>query len=83
LSSINQFSLSTRKAELVLLLPYHLSGLALGKAIGRHEVSAVEVLEAIIARVEAVNPQVNAVVTLVAEHAEEEAIYDSPDICGF
>jgi Asp-tRNA(Asn)/Glu-tRNA(Gln) amidotransferase A subunit family amidase len=52
---------------------WQLSGLALGKAIARREVSAVEVLDAIVARVEAVNPQVNAIVTLVAENAREEA----------
>jgi amidase len=50
-----------------------MSGLALGKAIARREASAVEVLDAIVARVEAVNPKVNAVVTLVAERAREEA----------
>lgn len=52
---------------------WQLSGLALGKAIAQREVSTVEVLDAIVARVEAVNPQVNAVVTLVAERAREEA----------
>lgn len=52
---------------------WQMSGLALGKAITRREVTAVEVLDAIVARVEEVNPQVNAVVTLVAEGAREEA----------
>src|SRR5437588_11482824 len=52
---------------------WQMSGLALGRAIARREVSAVEVLDAIVARVEAVNPQVNAVVTLIAERAREEA----------
>ncbi len=52
---------------------WQMSGLALGKAIARREASAVEVLDAILARVEAVNPKVNAVVTLVAERAREEA----------
>lgn len=52
---------------------WQISGLALGEAIAHREVSAVEVLDAIIARVEAVNPQVNAIVTLVAERAREEA----------
>ena len=52
---------------------WQMSGLALGRAIMRREVSAVEVLDAIVARVEAVNPQVNALVTLVAEGAQEEA----------
>src|SRR5260370_5162454 len=52
---------------------WQMSGLALGRAIANREVSAVEVLDAIVARVEAVNPQVNAIVTLVAENAREEA----------
>src|SRR6266567_8924372 len=52
---------------------WQMSGLALGKAIARREISAIEVLDAIVARVEAVNPKVNAVVTLVAERAQEEA----------
>jgi aspartyl-tRNA(Asn)/glutamyl-tRNA(Gln) amidotransferase subunit A len=52
---------------------WQLSGLALGRAIASREISAVEVLDAIVARVEAVNPQVNAVVTLAAENAREEA----------
>jgi len=52
---------------------WQMSGLALGRAIARREVSAVEVLDAIVARVETVNPQVNAVVTLVPERAREEA----------
>jgi len=52
---------------------WQMSGLALGKAIARREVSAVEVLDAIVARVEEVNPQVNAVVTLAADSAREEA----------
>ncbi len=52
---------------------WQMSGLALGRAIASREVSAVEVLDAIVARVEAVNPQVNAVVTLAAENAREEA----------
>jgi Asp-tRNA(Asn)/Glu-tRNA(Gln) amidotransferase A subunit family amidase len=52
---------------------WQMSGLALGRAIASQEVSAVEVLDAIVTRVEAVNPQVNAVVTLAAENAREEA----------
>src|SRR5215469_16506363 len=52
---------------------WQMSGLALGRAIASREVSAVEALDAIVARVEVVNPQVNAVVTLVAEHARQEA----------
>src|SRR5438876_3279068 len=52
---------------------WQMSGLALGRAIASREVSAVEALDAIVARVEAVNPKVNAIVTLVAERAREEA----------
>jgi Asp-tRNA(Asn)/Glu-tRNA(Gln) amidotransferase A subunit family amidase len=52
---------------------WQMSGLALGRAIARREVSAVEVLDAVVARVEAVNSQVNAVVTLIAERARQEA----------
>ena len=52
---------------------WQMDGLALGRAIASSEVSAVEALDAIVARVEAVNPKVNAIVTLVAEGAREEA----------
>lgn len=52
---------------------WQMSGLALGKAIASREVSAVEVLDAILARVEAVNPKVNAIVTPVADNARKEA----------
>ncbi len=52
---------------------WQMSGLALGKAIARREISANEVLDAIVARVEEANPQVNAVVTLAADGAREEA----------
>src|SRR6266576_3187469 len=52
---------------------WQMSGLALGKAIARREISAIEVLDAIVARVEEANPQVNAVVTLAADGAREEA----------
>jgi Asp-tRNA(Asn)/Glu-tRNA(Gln) amidotransferase A subunit family amidase len=52
---------------------WQLSGLDLGEAIARGETSAVEALNAIIARVEAVNQEVNAIVTLVAERARGEA----------
>ena len=52
---------------------WQMSGLALGNAIAKQQVSAVEVLDAIVTRVEVVNPQVNAIVTMVAEKAREEA----------
>ncbi len=51
---------------------WQMSGMALPRAIASQEVSAVEALDAIVARVEAVNPKV-AIVTLVAERAREEA----------
>jgi aspartyl-tRNA(Asn)/glutamyl-tRNA(Gln) amidotransferase subunit A len=53
---------------------WQMSGLALGKAMARREVSAIEVLDATLARIEAINPQINAVVTLVAERARQEAL---------
>ncbi len=43
------------------------------RALRRREVSAREVLHAHLARIEATNPQVNAVVTLTAERALDEA----------
>src|SRR6266571_2767673 len=49
---------------------WQMSGLALGEAIARREVSALEVLDAIVKRVEAVNPQVNAVVTRAVERQD-------------
>jgi Asp-tRNA(Asn)/Glu-tRNA(Gln) amidotransferase A subunit family amidase len=52
---------------------WQMSGLALGQAIADREVSAVEVLEAVLARVEEVNPRVNAVVTLAAGAARAAA----------
>jgi len=52
---------------------WQMSGLDLGSAIAAQEVSATEVLEAILARIEAVNPAVNAVVTLAADEARAEA----------
>ncbi|HYT28206.1 MAG TPA: amidase [Ktedonobacteraceae bacterium] len=52
---------------------WQMPGLALGEAIARREVSALEVLDAIVKRVEAVNPQVNAIVTRAVERAQEEA----------
>jgi Asp-tRNA(Asn)/Glu-tRNA(Gln) amidotransferase A subunit family amidase len=52
---------------------WQMSGVPLGKAIAHREVSAVEVLEAIFARVAAVNPRVNALVTLIEDGARQEA----------
>ncbi len=52
---------------------WQMSGLALGEAIASKEVSATEVLEALLARIEAVNPTINAIVTLAAETARDEA----------
>ena len=52
---------------------WQMSGLDLGEAIAAKEVSAMEVLDAILARIEEVNPKINAVVTLAAETARQEA----------
>jgi amidase len=46
---------------------------ALARMVRAREVSAREVLEAQLARIEAVNPAVNAIVTLAPERAREEA----------
>ena len=45
----------------------------LGEAYRRREVSPVEVLDAVLARCEAVNPRLNAIVTLDAEGAGRAA----------
>jgi amidase len=50
-----------------------LTAVSLARMLRRGEVSAVEVLEAHLARIEAVNPDVNAIVTLVPERAWETA----------
>jgi len=52
---------------------YYRSARALRDAIAAGELSAVEVVEAHLERIEAVNPAVNAIVTLVPERALEEA----------
>src|SRR5262245_18362608 len=49
------------------------SATALAKAIRAKEVSSVEVIEAYLRRIEAVNPKLNAVVQLTAETARAEA----------
>ncbi|MEW6107452.1 MAG: amidase [Bacillota bacterium] len=49
------------------------SATALAKAIRTREVSSVEVIEAYLQRIEAVNPQLNAVVQLTADTARAEA----------
>jgi amidase len=51
----------------------HTSATALARAIRAKEVSAAEVVQAYIQRIEAVNPQLNAVVQLRAEAAQAEA----------
>ncbi len=48
-------------------------GLALGEAIAAKEVSATEVLGALLDRIASVNPQINAIVTLAAATARAEA----------
>ncbi|MEW5958380.1 MAG: amidase [Chloroflexota bacterium] len=49
------------------------SATALAKAIRHKEVSSQEVIEACLARIEAVNPRLNAVVQLAAETARQQA----------
>ena len=49
------------------------SATALARAIQRKEVSALEVVDAHLARIAAVNPRLNAIVTLTAERARAEA----------
>lgn len=51
----------------------HLTALQLAKAVASREVSASEVIEAHLARIEAVNPAVNAVVMVLADSARAEA----------
>jgi amidase len=46
----------------------------LARLLRRKKISAREVLEAHLARIEAVNPKVNAIVTLVAEQAHKKAL---------
>jgi amidase len=53
---------------------HSISATALARRIRRREVSAREVLEAHLERIEQVNPQVNAIVTLVAEQARRRAL---------
>lgn len=50
-----------------------LTALQLAKAVSGREVSAAEVIEAHLARIEAVNPAVNAVVMVLADSARAEA----------
>lgn len=52
---------------------WQMSGLALGEAIAAKEVSATEVLDALLDRIAWVNPLVNAIVTLAADTARAEA----------
>jgi Asp-tRNA(Asn)/Glu-tRNA(Gln) amidotransferase A subunit family amidase len=50
------------------------SAVAIGDAIRQGDVTAVEVLEAHLERIERVNPRLNAIVTLVAERAQAAAV---------
>ncbi len=52
---------------------WQMSGLALGEAIAAKEVTATEVLDALLARITSVNPPINAIVTLAADTARAEA----------
>ena len=50
-----------------------MSGLEMAAAIKNEEISPVEILEAILERIEAVNPKINAIVTLAEEKARAAA----------
>lgn len=50
-----------------------LTATELARRIREREVSAVEVMEAHLARIERINPRVNAIVTLLPERAMERA----------
>lgn len=52
---------------------WKLDGLEAAAAVGRGEVGAMEVLEAHLGRIAAVNPSVNAVANLLADRAREAA----------
>src|SRR5258708_29090470 len=54
-------------------------GLALGELVRRGDVSALELLEAAIARAEAVNPQINAIIYRFYERARDAARSYKPD----
>ncbi|MGI9508460.1 MAG: amidase, partial [Geminicoccaceae bacterium] len=54
-------------------------GLALGEKVRSGEISATELLEAAIARIEAVDPELNAVVTKVYDQALDAARRHNPD----
>ncbi len=56
-----------------------LDGIAQADLVRRREVTAVELVEAAIARVERLNPELNAVVTPMYEHALERAAAPLPD----
>ncbi|MDH3661027.1 MAG: amidase [Alphaproteobacteria bacterium] len=53
-------------------------GLALGERVRKSEVSAIELLEAAITRIEALNPELNAVVTKVYDQARDAARNQKP-----
>lgn len=54
----------------------------LGRAIAARELSPVEVVEAFLARIEALNPRLNAYVTVTAEAAREAARAAEAEIAG-
>src|SRR6201988_4602055 len=62
---------------------HYLSATELAHLIATRQVSAVEVVQAHLDRIEQVNPRVNAIVTLVAEQAlEAAAVADASDPAG-
>ncbi len=56
------------------------SALELGKAIKKREISPVEVLQCYLERIEKINPQVNAIVTLTDELARKQAQKGEEDL---
>lgn len=52
---------------------FNLSARALGQAVGRGDISAIEAIEAAIVRIEAVNPKLNALVLKRYDEARQEA----------
>lgn len=59
-----------------------MTAVALAAALRAGEVSAVEVVEAHLRRIEAVNPRVNAIVTLVADRALDDARAADADLAA-
>ena len=57
-----------------------LSATELGSAIKAKQVSPVEAVEAYLDRIERIDPQVNSYITVMAEHARQEALEAEAEI---